>query len=187
MRAREAGGIFTMSQSASDSSQEVAQVVAEWRERLLRGERFELAEYTARHPRIADELRELFPMIVAIEDLKGEAGALTGSVCAGAVTAGGKVLERLGDFRILREVGRGGMGIVYEAEQESLGRRVALKVLPAQSLLDAQQQKRFHREAKAAAHLHHTNIVPVYGVGEQDGMHYYVMQFIQGLGLDAVL
>src|SRR5262249_43351361 len=90
-------------------------------------------------------------------------------------------------YRILREVGRGGMGIVYEAEQESLGRRVALKVLPAQALLDPQQQKRFQREAKAAARLHHTNIVPVYGVGENDGLHYYVMQFIQGQGLDQVL
>src|SRR5205823_9081976 len=80
-----------------------------------------------------------------------------------------------------------GMGIVYEAEQESLGRRVALKVLPGGALLAEQQHKRFQREAKAAARMHHTNIVPVYGVGEHEGMHYYVMQFIQGLGLDEVL
>ena len=79
------------------------------------------------------------------------------------------------------------MGVVYEAEQESLGRHVALKVLPAHSLLEPQRLRRFQREAKAAARLHHTNIVPVYGVGEQDGLHYYVMQFIQGLGLDQVL
>jgi serine/threonine-protein kinase len=165
----------------------VAQVVAEWRERLLRGEHPDLGEYTARYPAAAEELRELFPAVVMIEDLKGEAGDLTGSVGAGTFLAGGKPLERLGDFRILREVGRGGMGIVYEAEQESLGRRVALKVLPAQSMLDAHQQKRFQREAKAAAHMHHTNIVPVYGVGEHEGMLYYVMQFIPGLGLDDVL
>src|SRR5262249_42151076 len=88
---------------------------------------------------------------------------------------------------ILREVGRGGMGIVYEAEQESLGRRVALKVLPSHSLLDPKHQRRFQREARAAARMHHTNIVPVYGVGEQDGMFYYVMQFIHGLGPDEVL
>ena len=79
------------------------------------------------------------------------------------------------------------MGVVYEAEQESLGRHVALKVLPAHSLLEPQRLRRFQREAKAAARLHHTNIVPVYGVGEADGLHYYVMQFIQGLGLDQVL
>ncbi len=96
-------------------------------------------------------------------------------------------LERLGDYRILREVGRGGMGVVYEAEQESLGRRVALKVLPDAALSDAQQVLRFQREARAAARLHHTNIVPVFGVGRDEGHHYYVMQFIPGMGLDAVL
>ena len=96
-------------------------------------------------------------------------------------------LERLGDYRILREVGRGGMGVVYEAEQESLGRRVALKVLPDAALSDVQQVLRFQREARAAARLHHTNIVPVFGVGRDDGHHYYVMQFIPGMGLDAVL
>ena len=79
------------------------------------------------------------------------------------------------------------MGIVYEAEQVSLGRHVALKVLPRNMLIDAKAKRRFEREAKAAARLHHTNIVPVFGVGEQDGMPYYVMQFIQGLGLDDVL
>ena len=79
------------------------------------------------------------------------------------------------------------MGIVYEAEEESLGRHVALKVLPGQTLLDPQRLLRFRREAKAAARLHHTNIVPVFGVGEDDGLHYYVMQFIAGQGLDQVL
>ncbi len=79
------------------------------------------------------------------------------------------------------------MGVVYEAEQESLGRRVALKVLPAHLLTDAQQVRRFEREARSAARLHHTNIVPVFGVGRHDGTHFYVMQFIQGQGLDVVL
>jgi WD40 repeat protein/tetratricopeptide (TPR) repeat protein len=95
--------------------------------------------------------------------------------------------RRLGDYRILREIGRGGMGVVYEAEQESLGRRVALKVLSSGALLDPKQVRRFEREARAAAKLHHTNIVPVFGVGHQNGHHYYVMQFIAGLGLDLVL
>ncbi len=96
-------------------------------------------------------------------------------------------LQQLGDYRIIREVGKGGMGIVYEAEQVSLGRPVALKVLPNSMLLEAQAKRRFEREARAAARLHHTNIVPVFGVGEHDGLPYYVMQFIQGLGLDEVL
>ena len=79
------------------------------------------------------------------------------------------------------------MGVVYEAEQESLGRRVALKVLRSHRLHDPKILIRFHREAKAAARLHHTNIVPVFGVGEHEGVHFYVMQFIRGLPLDAVL
>ncbi len=95
--------------------------------------------------------------------------------------------RRLGDFRILREVGKGGMGVVYEAEQLSLGRHVALKVLPKQLLLDVRTKQRFEREARAVARLHHTNIVPVFGLGEHEGLHYYVMQFIPGLGLDEVL
>src|SRR5262249_36083233 len=78
-------------------------------------------------------------------------------------------------------------GIVYEAEQESLGRRVALKVLAAQVARTPQQVQRFLREARAAAQLHHTNIVPVFGIGEFSGLHYYAMQFINGLGLDKVL
>jgi WD40 repeat protein/serine/threonine protein kinase len=120
-----------------------------------------------------------------LEELRPDAAALTGGYVAPPDQAGPP--ERVGDFRILREVGRGGMGIVYEAEQESLGRRVALKILPAGALLDERLRQRFQREARAAARLHHTNIVPVFGVGEDGGLLYYVMQFIPGLGLDRVL
>src|SRR5258708_36465419 len=105
----------------------------------------------------------------------------------GPVGPNGHALARLGDFRILREVGRGGMGLVYEAEQESLGRHVALKVLPFQAKPDASRLLRFRREARSAARLHHTNIVPVYEVGVHEGVHYYAMQLIQGQGLDEVL
>jgi len=164
----------------------VEKLSEEFLERHRRGERPSVEEYAARYPDLADEIRDLFPALVMMEELKPPTIDVTGAY-DGARPGTGKSLERLGDFRILREVGRGGMGIVYEAEQESLGRRVALKVLPSQALLDPQQQKRFQREARAAARLHHTNIVPVYGVGEHDGLNYYVMQFIQGLGLDDVL
>src|ERR1700719_3500507 len=82
----------------------------------------------------------------------------------------------LGDFRIVREVGRGGMGIVYEAVQISLGRRVALKVLPFAATLDPRQLQRFHNEARAAAGLQHAHIVPVLAVGCERGVHYYAMQ-----------
>jgi serine/threonine protein kinase/Tfp pilus assembly protein PilF len=93
----------------------------------------------------------------------------------------------LGDYRIVREIGRGGMGVVYEAEQLSLGRRVALKVLPFAAALDPRQLRRFRNEAQAAAHLHHTNIVPVFGVGVERGVHFYAMQFIEGQTLAAVI
>ena len=126
-------------------------------------------------------------MLGLVEDFKPGSGDVTGSIAGSTVPGPGPLLERLGDFRFLREVGRGGMGIVYEAEQESLGRRVALKVLRSHRLLDPKTSIRFHREAKAAARLHHTNIVPVFGVGEHEGVHFYVMQFIRGLPLDAVL
>ena len=95
--------------------------------------------------------------------------------------------ERLGDYVLLRRIGSGGMGVVYEAIQESLGRHVALKTLPYHQLGDATRLERFRREARAAARLHHTHIVPVFGVGEHDGLHYYIMQFIRGQGLDSVL
>lgn len=93
----------------------------------------------------------------------------------------------LGDYRLVREVGRGGMGVVYEAVQISLGRVVALKVLPFAAALDPRQLQRFKNEAQAAAHLHHPHIVPVYGVGCERGVHYYAMQFIQGQTLAALI
>jgi serine/threonine protein kinase len=93
----------------------------------------------------------------------------------------------LGDFRILREIGRGGMGIVYEAEQLSLNRRVALKVLPFASMLDPRHLQRFKNEALAAAHLDHPNIVEVYGVGCERGIHFYAMRYVEGQTLAAVV
>ncbi len=93
----------------------------------------------------------------------------------------------LGEFRLIREIGRGGMGVVYEAEQISLGRRVALKVLPLAAALDPRQLQRFRLEAQAAAHLHHSHIVPIYSVGCERGAYYYAMQFIEGRSLAEVI
>jgi hypothetical protein len=95
--------------------------------------------------------------------------------------------QRLGDFEILRELGRGGMGVVYEARQMSLNRKVALKVLSGGLGLTPNAVPRFHREAEAAAKLHHTNIVPVYATGEEDGTHFYAMELIDGPSLDHVI
>ena len=158
-------------------------VAAEFAERFRRGESPSIAEYAGRYPDLAADIEELFPTIAVMERLKVHQEAQT----APRASLGGVRLERLGDFRIVGEIGRGGMGIVYEAFQESLGRQVAVKVLPKQSLLDPKQLQRFRREAQTAARLHHTNIVPVFGVGEHEGFHYIVMQRIRGVGLDAVL
>ena len=95
--------------------------------------------------------------------------------------------RRLGDFEIVRELGRGGMGVVFEARQLSLNRKVALKVLASGLGLTERAVERFRREAEAAAKLHHTNIVPVYATGEQDGAHFYAMELIAGPSLDHVI
>jgi serine/threonine protein kinase/WD40 repeat protein len=154
--------------------------------RHRRGERPAVAEYAERHPEWADEIREVFPALLMMEQFKPAPDDLTGSHPALPV-ATGRLPDRLGEYRILREVGRGGMGVVYEAVQEPLGRHVALKVLPWQGRMDSAQIERFRLEASSAARLHHTNIVPVFGVGEHEGVHYYSMQFIHGTGLDVVL
>src|SRR5713226_1365404 len=96
-------------------------------------------------------------------------------------------LGQLGDYQLIREIGRGGMGIVYESHQISLNRRVALKVLPFAAALDPKQLQRFKNEAQAAAQLHHNFIVPVYAVGYERGIHYYAMQFIEGQSLAAMI
>jgi serine/threonine protein kinase len=165
----------------------VEELAEEFLARRRQGEGVSIGEYAERHPHLAGRIRELFPALLLMEEMKPSSTSshVLGSPL-GAVRPG-KLLERLGDFRILREIGRGGMGIVYEAEQQSLGRHVAVKVLPAACVASPTRLRRFLREAQAAARLHHTNIVPVFGVGEQDGIHYYVMQYIPGQGLDRVL
>jgi tetratricopeptide (TPR) repeat protein len=95
--------------------------------------------------------------------------------------------QRLGDFEILREIGRGGMGVVFEARQISLNRKVALKVLSGSLGLTPTAVQRFRREAEAAGKLHHTNIVPVYTTDEEDGSLFYAMELIEGPSLDRVI
>ncbi len=175
-----------MSDPSADSSANYVllnRLADEFAARYRAGERPALKEYIDRYPALAAEILEMFPAMVEIEQVKEDRHEDLAEQTEPVAPA----LRQLGDYRIIRQVGKGGMGIVYEAEQVSLGRHVALKVLPASMLIDAKAKRRFEREAKSAAKLHHTNIVPVFGVGEQDGMPYYVMQFIQGLGLDEVL
>jgi serine/threonine protein kinase/WD40 repeat protein len=164
----------------------VDELAEEFVERYRRGERPAVSEYTQRHPELAQEILEVFPALVMIEEA-GPAEAEPFHARGAGVTADGRPLEQLGDYHIVRQIGRGGMGVVYEAVQEALGRHVALKVLPFTLNSDPTYLKRFRREARSAARLHHTNIVPVFDIGQARGIHYYAMQFIQGQGLDEVL
>jgi serine/threonine protein kinase len=163
------------------------ELAEEFAARYRRGERPSLQEYIDRCPDLADEIREMFPALVAVEQAEQEQHDRTGPAAAPTNETVTPPLTQVGDYRILREVGRGGMGVVYEAEQVSLGRRVALKVLPRNVSQDPRTLARFRREARSAAQLHHTNIVPVFEVGKDGEVSYYAMQFIQGQGLDLVI
>ena len=150
-------------------------------------------QFLAAHPDLRGELEEFFAGHDEVERLAAAVRAEGGGWRAESKTPSTpptldtRHQGELGDFRLLREIGRGGMGVVYEAEQISLRRRVALKVLPFAAALDARQLQRFKNEALAAAHLRHENIVPVYMVGEERGVHYYAMQFVEGRSLAAVI
>jgi hypothetical protein len=154
---------------AGDDAQR-AELVAEIGERLRRGEKVRPEDY----PQSAEILRELLPTIQLMAELP------TGRSVS-------RALGRLGDFSLLREVSRGGMGVVYEAIQVSLGRRVAFKVLPNAAALDPRYLQRFQVEAQAAASLHHPHIVPVFATGSAQGMPYYAMRFIDGRDLARVI
>lgn len=163
----------------------VEQLAEEYTRRLRNGERPSVSEYAEKYPQYADEIRELFPMVASMERLGSR--ETVERRAAQSQTVVPLATDRIGDYRIVREIGRGGMGVVYEAQQESLQRRVAIKVLAASATASTKQVQRFTREARAAASLHHTNIVPIFGVGEEKGRHYYVMQLIEGVGLDEIL
>jgi hypothetical protein len=159
-----------------------------YRAKLDAGRRPDRSAFLARYPDVADALGGClaaleFVHVVSpdLSDPGREEGNRSGSPSVIRPEA------PLGDFRIMREVGRGGMGVVYEAMQLSLGRRVALKILPFAAALDPRHLQRFKNEAQAAANLHHTNIVPVFGVGCERGVHYYAMQFIDGQSLSEVI
>jgi serine/threonine protein kinase len=162
----------------------LAELIEELSARMEAGEAVDLQACLDAHPEHAGELRRLYPALQLLADFSRSGEANLPPDAEAATPAIG---TPLGDFRILREIGRGGMGVVYEAEQLSLGRRVALKVLPFASTLDPRQLQRFRNEAHAAAQLHHTHIVPVYATGCERGVHYYAMQYVEGQTLAALI
>jgi serine/threonine protein kinase len=156
----------------------VALAADEYLNQLSRGESPDVADYARRYPQVASVLPQVLPTLQMIQALI-PSDHMTDALLSETAT--------LGDFRLLREIGRGGMGVVYEAEQISLGRRVAVKVLPAIAGVDSRQLARFQIETQVAAALHHPHIVPIFAVGHDRGLHYYAMQLIDGCCLATIL
>ncbi len=188
--------------SAEDDDPFLADLIEELTARLHSGDELDAEAIFREHPAHADQLRLLLPALQALAQAgaskargeQAEVARREASTAGDSITPGTPPLPTpldaevvLGDFRLVREVGRGGMGVVYEAEQLSLSRRVALKVLPFASALHPRQVQRFKNEAMAAAGLHHGHIVPVYAVGCERGVHFYAMQLIEGRTLAEVI
>ncbi|MDB5356784.1 MAG: serine/threonine protein kinase [Phycisphaerales bacterium] len=163
--------------------------VKEYMAALDEGRKPNRQELLARHPDIAGELSACLQGLSFVRAAGAEFSGARGGIgeARGAAEGDLESASPLGDFRLVREIGRGGMGVVYEAVQLSLGRRVAVKVLPFAAALDSRHLQRFKNEAQAAAQLHHTNIVPVYAVGCERSVHFYVMQLIDGQSLSDVI
>jgi tRNA A-37 threonylcarbamoyl transferase component Bud32 len=157
----------------ADSAAELVGILDRYMAELRSGRAPDRDRLLADHPELAAQLEAC---LAGIEFVHLAAGPAIPEVPA-----------TLGEFRIIREIGRGGMGVVYEAEQTSLRRRVALKVLRYGAVADEEAMQRFHREAETVARLHHTNIVPIFAIACERGVHYYAMQFIRGRSLADVL
>jgi len=171
-----------------EPSPEIVRILEEYLAELENGRQPNLEEIVARHPELADLGDHLRGCLTSLEFLHptDPRQALVSELQIDSVAdlpLPDPRLGQLGDFGLIREIGRGGMGIVYEAVQVSLHRRVALKVLPFAAALDAKQLQRFKNEALAAAGLHHPHIVPIHAVGSERGVHYYAMQFVEGRSL----
>ncbi len=168
----------------NDDDRVLVEVLAdEYLERRANGESVTVEDYAAKYPDLAVDIQEVFPALEAIKSLSSE----WKRTVVDHHQDGPDLPYQLGEYRLERQIGRGGMGIVYEAEHTSLRRQVAVKLLRMFSLNTEKDIQRFHQEAQAAARLHHTNIVPVFDFGEANGLHYIAMQLIQGQGLDVVV
>jgi serine/threonine protein kinase len=180
-------GVPRVSEPAGGDAR-LARALEEYCDAAERGEAPDRELFLRRHADIADALAECLDGLEFVHAaVPAGLGSPGGPKAETAPPGSGSAGVPLGDFEIVREVGRGGMGVVYEAVQLSLGRRVALKVLPFAGALDPRQLHRFKTEAQAAARLHHTHIVPVFAVGCERGVHYYAMQYIEGQSLAAVI
>jgi serine/threonine protein kinase/Flp pilus assembly protein TadD len=175
----------TMSPSAAPDDPRVVRALEDYAAALQRGERPDRAAFLAGLPE--EVAAPLAGCLEGLELVHAVAPELSRSDGPTVIPDDLPLNQPLGDYRLIREIGRGGMGVVYEAEQLSLNRRVALKVLPFAATMDPRQLQRFRHEAQAAAMLHHPNIVPVHGVGCERSVHFYAMQLIEGQSLAAMI
>jgi serine/threonine protein kinase/tetratricopeptide (TPR) repeat protein len=179
-----APGASAADASADAERDRLAKILDEFLLGLERGEPIQPEELLSRHPDVAGRLRDYLSGLALFQ--RAAAHRAPGQ-SALAVSGEPELLAQLGDFRLVQEIGRGGMGIVYEAVQVSLGRRVAVKVLPFAAAIDEKQITRFQNEAQAAAQIDHPHIVPVFAIGQEHGIHYFVMQLVGGQSLAGLL
>ncbi len=159
-------------------------IIHEFTTAIRAGQHPTIQQYQDRYPHLADEIADVLSSISMIEQLKSASASTTGS--RQKLDSVSK-LTQIGPYKIVKEIGRGGMGVVFAAIHESLGRQVAIKVMPTPLMDGETHVQRFRREAQAAARLHHTNIVSVFEAGEGQGYHYYVMDFVDGESLNQVI
>ncbi len=177
-----------LNERSADAADLLAKAADEFLQAIDRGQQPDVEAFANQYPKISAILRDVLPALSLMNPALSQSHGLSEPVASAPGATTENLTEgTLGDFRLIREIGRGGMGVVYQAEQISLGRTVALKVLPFAAMLDQRQLTRFHNEARAAAALHHNNIVPVFSVGCERGVHYYAMQYIEGESLAAVI
>jgi len=171
---------------SKDSDETLAEILDSFIWRFHDGDDPSIAEYLQRHPELRTQILEVFPAstllgMLPVGELQGDASETT---AAYLFPPNGE--RQLGEYRLKRMVGRGGMGVVFEARQESLDRAVAVKILPFHDRMDPRVIERFRREALSAGRLQHDHIVPVYGFGEDKGVHFYAMQYVEGASVDQV-
>lgn len=154
-------------------------LASEYAEKARQGENPSIDSYLERYPEMATQIRELFPMVAALEQWKSDRE----SEVLRAQLPDQFKLKQLGDCRLVREIGRGGMGVVFEALEGSIERRVAVKLLPWRISMVPHRQERFEREAQTIARLRHANIVPIFRFGRHDDYAYYVMQYVESVNL----
>jgi eukaryotic-like serine/threonine-protein kinase len=169
---------------SSQDDPKVASALAAYLSELEAGRRPSREELLECNPEIADALADCLDVLEFVHSAAGQESS-NGPLPHPKDTLPPDTI--LGEYRLVREIGRGGMGIVYEAEQVSLGRRVALKVLSGAAALDPLKLQRFRIETQAVAQLHHPHIVPIFAIGGERGTQYYAMQYIEGPTLAEVI